>query len=856
MVANLKERTYKNGIYRWQLRLFPSIFILSMGKIGYGNWLKNRHCIPYLRFTRRQVSFPAFVHLRKHVQINYITLIATRSNVQGIKMSNFYKRFLFISLSVLMIGIAGSRAHAQNFTLSGTIADVQSGEMIIGATVFDPSSGKGTAANSYGFYSLTLPAGSYIITIQSIGYQALIDTLLLNGNTNRNYKLNTAQIQLQEVIINGEEDGTQGGRNPIQMGIQKIPLKLFKSIPAVGGEADIMKMIQLMPGVLQGVEGTTGMFVRGGDADQNLILLDEAVVYNASHLFGFFSVFNPETLKNVTLIKSSFPSSYGGRLSSVLDIRMKEGNNQRFSAEGGIGLLSSRITLQGPLTKGKSSFMIAGRRTYIDQVAKAVNRTVPYYFYDLNAKANFYLSAKDRIYYSTYFGNDILDLSSVRQDTSSGKVDIIDFGSKTGNFTNTLRWNHIYNQKLFSNLSLIQTHFRYNVEGQFSENTLRAKSSINDIGLKADYTYYKNSTIQMGFGASVVNHYFRPSIVNTSGSILNYIASPRGKLLSTFESGVYSWVEQQVSRAFQINYGLRLSMANVTVKNYVGAEPRLSMRYLWAGAHAFKLGVSRMKQYMHLVSSSSFSLPTDLWYPVTDSIKPQTADQVSLGYSKRFEKMDTDLTVEVYYKKMRNVIEYRPGAQLLLNNNYESELIAGKGQAYGLELLLQKNAGSLSGWIGYTLSWSQRQFDQLNNGKPFFARYDRRHNISVVGIYQFNPRLSFSATWVFLSGARFTPPIGQFGITNSGYSGIDVLPIYTSRNSIKLPNSHRLDVNLIIKNKPTRRWAGEWHLGAYNAYNRSQPYRIDLRKDKNGNYQYYTQGLFGFIPSIAYNFKF
>jgi hypothetical protein len=772
-------------------------------------------------------------------------------------MRHRFRHILFTGFCILLQAAWSNSAFGQQFTLSGNIMDALSGEMIIGATIYDQPSGQGTATNTYGFYSLTLPAGEYIFTVRLLGYQTITDTIRLTGNVVRDYRLSTTAVQLQEVVVeSGSEDEAEEDASSPRMGMTRIPLRLLASVPAIGGEADVVKLVQLMPGVVQGVEGSTGMYVRGGDGDQNLILLDEAVVYNVSHLFGFFSVFNPETLRNVTLHKGSFPASYGGRLSSVVDIRMKEGNNRKFTAEGGIGLLSSRVTVQGPIIKDRFSFMIAGRRTYVDQVARAAGRTVPYYFYDLNAKANFRISDKDRLFYSTYFGNDVLSIATTRRDSSRGTDNVLDFGFTSGNYTNTLRWNHLHTQKLFANISLIQTHFRYNVQGQFAGSALLAQSSISDVGLKADYSYYRNTGNLTGFGGSVVRHAFRPNLVNTSGNITEFVVSQSGKLLSTFESALYYFQERQFGSPFRLNYGLRLSMANVRARNYSGIEPRLAVSYALPGNQALKLGFSRMKQYMHLLSSSSFSLPTDLWYPVTDSIKPQTADQVALGYNRRFEKFKTALTAEVYYKRMRNLIEYRPGAQLLLNNNYADELITGRGNAWGLELLLQKNAGRLSGWLSYTLSWTRRQFAELNEGKPYYARYDRRHNVALVGSFDLSPRITFSATWVFLSGARFTPPVGQYIIPNTGLSGVDVLPVYTTRNSVQLPSSHRLDVNLIIRRKAARKWSGEWHLGAYNVYNRAQPFRIDVAKDKNGNYQYQALGLFGFIPSVAYNFKF
>ncbi len=769
-------------------------------------------------------------------------------------MQYAYIRLVFAWLGFLLASAFPYGVRAQVYTLSGNITDAASGEMILGATVYDPASGKGSAANAYGFYSVTLPAGVYFLTVRSVGYQPLVDTIRLTAHTVHHFKLSPAQVQLQEVVVEAEADDPAGERNAAGPGIVKLPMKLLRSLPAIGGETDVLKMVQLLPGVVQGVEGTTSLFVRGGDADQNLVLLDEATVYNTGHLLGFFSVFNAETLKDVTLLKGGFPAQYGGRLSSVLDIRMKEGNNQRFAVDGGVGLLSSRLTVQGPIRKGKSSFMIAGRRTYVDRLAGLVGREVPYYFYDLNAKVNVQLSGKDRLYYSTYLGDDVLDVTSIRRDSVNSEANRVRFGFRTGNYTNTLRWNRVYGPRLFSNVSLVQTHFRYHVQSQFWDNSLLARSSISDLGLKADYTFYKSPTNQISFGGSIVRHGFRPNLINTGGDISEIVGSSRGPLLSTFESGLYAAQDWQHG-AFRVNYGLRLSMANVTGRTYGGMEPRLSLRYQLPGEGALKLGYSRMKQYMHLVSSASFALPTDLWYPVTDSIRPQAADQVSLGYNRGFERLGVSLTAEAYYKAMRNVIEYRPGAQLLLNNNYARELLAGRGSAYGFELLLQRDEGRLTGWIGYTLSWSKRQFEGLNGGKPFFARYDRRHNLSLVGTFDLSPRVAFSATWVFLSGARFTPPIGQYAVPNPGLTGISVLPIYPARNSVQLPPAHRLDVNLIIKRKPTRKWAGEWHLGCYNVYNRAQPFRIDVGMDKQGNYQYEAMGLFGVIPSVAYNFR-
>jgi hypothetical protein len=735
----------------------------------------------------------------------------------------------------------------REFTLNGYITDSIDGEVAIGTVLFVKGTRFGASTNLYGFYSITLPEGSYDIVYSCVGYTAVEKHIVLNKNIALNIKISNAKNELKEIVITADYQKEQV--HSTQMGTISIPVDQIKNIPTIGGETDIIKVMQLMPGIKRGGEGQNGMFVRGGSGDDNLILLDEAVVYNVSHLFGFFSVFNNDALKDVTMIKGGFPAKYGGRLSSVMDVRMKEGDSQHFHAEGGIGLLSSRLTIQGPLKKDALSFIVSGRRSYIDQVFKLVKTPLPYYFYDLTGKINYRFSNKDRLYLSSYRGDDILSASS-NSGPNPG-------GFKIGNFTTSLRWNHVYNPKLFSNLSFIHTRFRYDVDGKGFGNSLFVKSSIKDLGVKMDFDYFLNPRNHISYGYLFTNHNFRPNVINTTGEISQFLKSKEGKLISTQESGIYFNTEHKLDSLIKINPGIRFSLVATDRTIYTGLEPRLSATYSLSDRQSIKLGYSRMKQYMHLVSSSSIALPTDLWYPVTKRVKPESSDQVAIGYTQKIQKINSLLTVESYYKWLNNLIEYREGAILLLNDNYENELVVGKGKAYGVEVLLQKQSGKLTGWIGYTLSWSTRNFNELNKGKTYFAKYDRRHDFSIVGTYAFTKRFSFSAVWVFATGQKFTAITGNYIMPNVALTSIDLLNIYSDKNAILLPPSHRLDINFIFKTRHRKKWAdGEWQIGCYNFYNRAQPYKVKIISNDNGTYKYQAVGLFGFIPSVAYNFKF
>jgi len=757
---------------------------------------------------------------------------------------------------------------SQEITVSGTLSDEKSGEALLFANIYFEGTNIGTTTNEYGFYSITISEENLgdrelVLLISYTGYREKKIVLPKSSSIRQDIKMESESINFEEAVISGTKGEAQKEVTSTQMSAIRIPMKNIALIPSLGGETDVIKVIQLMPGVQGGGEGSTGMYVRGGDADQNLVLLDEATVYNIGHLFGFFSVFNSDAIKDITLYKGAYPSKFGGRLSSILDIKMKEGHLNEFHGKGGIGLLSSRLMLEAPIVKNKGSFIIAGRRTYIDKVFNAVGQTVPYYFYDLNLKANYKISDNDRLYFSTYFGNDVLkfDENDIPEEERDSTSNGFGFGFTLGNITNTLRWNHIFNDKLFVNTSLVHTKFDYDIFGKFANNNILIKSNVRDIGLISNFDYYRSSTTKITFGASATEHIFRPNIVSTAGEISDFLISSEGKKQNVFEYGIYGGIEKSLKKdLYKISAGLRFSGAAVKDKLYFSPEPRIAIRRRLNEFSSLKTSYSFMKQYMHRVSSSSVSLPTDLWYPITKNVKPQYSNQVALGYFHLFDRKKVNFSAEIYYKWMNNLIEYREGANLILNDNFEDELLSGSGDSWGAEFLVKKDVGKLSGWLGYTMSWATRDFDELNHGKTFWAKYDRRHVLSVVGIYKLSKQWTLSAVWTYSSGSRFTAQLGQYAVPNTSFSGVDLIPIYSERNEVSMSPSHRLDINFVHlsrrKNKE-RKFQGEWHFGAYNVYNRATPYRIEIKALDNGvGYKYTQPGLFGFIPSIAYNFKF
>lgn len=755
----------------------------------------------------------------------------------------------------VVILIFMSLASYSQKTLSGFVFDASTQEELIGATIYDKYSQKGTATNEYGFFSFTSAHDTLALRISSIGYETKRIQIILKENVRQNFILTPNSRELEAVEITGDRFLLEEEVRSLEMGVFNLTPKEASTLPTIVGESDILKVAQLMPGITKGGEATTALYVRGGTDDQNLVTLDDATVYNLSHLFGFFSVFNTDALKHVKVIKGGFKADYGGRLSAVMDTRMQEGNQEKFEARGGVGLLTSRLTLDGPLFGKKGTFMVAGRRTYIDQVLGLAGIDLPYFFYDLNAKASYRVSGRDRIYISSYFGDDVL---KVRESETNDEEELeeLTFGFNLGNFTTSLRWNHIYrNEKLFSNFTLLQTRFKYDIEGDFVDNSLLIRSQIQDIGLKGQWEYFRSPEDRIDFGVDAVAHRFRPNIVNTGGEISDFLRSRPANLIQTLEVALYGGRETQISPKLSTYYGLRLSSAFVQSASYLGLEPRLNFNYQLRDLVSLKASYSIMRQYMHRVSSSSVVLPTDLWYPVTDQVKPQVAQQWSSGVFVGLPKEKLSLSLEGFLKTSNRLIEYREGARLLLNDNFEEELVTGKGLSYGTELLLRKRSGRLNGWIAYTLSKSTRTFTDLNRGNPFPARFDRRHDISLVGSLDLTDLVVFSWVWVYTSGANFTAQTGQYIAPGATTNEVIIVPIFSERNAVRLSPTHRLDLNFIVKSKPRKRLQSEWQFSIYNFYNRAAPYRIDV--NFNGQaFQYVQPGIFGFLPSVSYNFNF
>ena len=734
-------------------------------------------------------------------------------------------------------------------TVSGYVRDIITGEDLIGVTVYDQNTKNGAVTNAYGFYSLTLEADTLDLRITYVGYKPIYQQVILKAGTSISFKMDPSTATLEDIVISAERFLVEEEVKSTEMGVFSLKPEEVQIIPTIAGESDILKVAQLMPGMAKGAEGTTAIYVRGGTDDQNLITLDEATVYNVGHLLGFLSVFNSDAIKNVKVIKGGFPAEYGGRLSSVIDTRMDDGADDGYHVKGGIGLLSSRLRVDGPIIKNKVAFMVAGRRAYIDRVFGLAGASFPYYFYDLNAKVNYQIDNRNRIYFSTYFGNDVFQTPDEVEDDVKG-------GFTLGNFTSTLRWNHISkDQRTFGNFSLIQTRFKYDIDGQFDENSVFIQSQIQDVGMKADWEYFQSPTRRVEFGIHSTTHFFRPNVVNTTGEISDFLKSKKADRLYNLENAVYAGIEKTFTPKWKGYYGVRVSSASVKEAHYFGVEPRLNVNYGISPLTSIKASYSLMRQYLHRVSSSSLVLPTDLWYPVTSSVRPQTSHQWSLGFFQGIEPWNTNVSVEGYYKTMSNLIEYREGARLILNDNFESELVNGDGRAYGVEFMIRKQSGPVSGWISYTLSRSDRKFDALNQGERFPAKYDRTHDISLVNILKISNRVDLSWVWVYTTGTSFTPQTGQYVVPNATLTAVELVPIYSKRNAVKLSPSHRLDVNLIVKPKKKKRFKSEWQFGIYNFYNQATPNQISI--DSNGkSLQYVQSGLFGFLPSIAYNFSF
>jgi hypothetical protein len=770
----------------------------------------------------------------------------------------------YCSLLFLFLLPAFSAISQTNFTLSGVVKDASTGETLIGATVRLAGSRNAAVSNAYGFYSITAPAGNYTFQVNYVGYQPFTQTINLSKSQQIGVQLSPAN-SLLEVIVKGGTRKDEQVSSP-QMGIEKLNMAQINSIPVVFGERDVVKAIQLVPGVKSGSEGNTGFYVRGGASDQNLILLDEAVVYNASHLFGFFSTFNSDAIKDVVLYKGAMPAQYGGRLSSALDISMLDGNAKDYSIQGGIGLIASRIKVEGPLLKGKGSFMISGRRTYADAFLKASSDTslknASLYFYDLNAKLNYHFDDKNAIYFSGYLGKDVLGLKNL-------------FGTNWGNTTGTLRFNHIFNSRLFSNTSLIYSNYNYTVQSFDVGNDFKVRSSIRDFNLKEDLQYYLSSQHTLRFGLNLIQHAITPGQISAT---VNSSFNPKAlEDRHGLESAIYVSDEWHIGDKLNLLYGLRLSRFDLfgpgsfssydeagnpidtkvygsgdRVKSYVNLEPRFSASYVLDTQNSLKAAYGRNTQNIHLLSNSTASSPSDLYVMSSNNLKPEISDQVSAGYFHNTEGDKYEFSAEVYYKWLQNQIDYKDGAQLIANQNVESQLVYGLGRAYGLELFLKKKYGRFNGWAGYTLSRTERKFDEINEGRYFAARQDRTHDVSLVGVYQLNKRWTFSGTFIYGTGNAVTFPSGKYQL--------DAITrfYYSDRNSSRMPATHRLDLGATLEGKPHSRYHSSWTFGLYNAYNHKNPYVINFRNDVNDPSKTVAEqtSLFGVIPSVSYNFKF
>lgn len=679
-------------------------------------------------------------------------------------------------------------------------------------------------------------------------------THVLNAQTSDTATVSkqSAQQLLKEVTVSASSSRMRANVESAQMGKVDLPVSLLLKTPAIGGEADIIKALQLTPGVKRGTEGAIGMYVRGGGNDENLILLDGAPLYNAGHLLGFFSVFNAAALKDVQLYKSSFPAQYGGRLSSVLDVRTKEGDMENFRASGSIGLISSSVSISTPIIKNRLSASVSGRRTYIDKVY----RFIPYHFYDLNAKLTYIVDDHNRIYLSGYYGDDVLGMNKTQTDSTGASFNL-NSGMNLGNATSSLRWsNSNKSGTLSSDISVLFTRFRYQIDGSLGSNALSVRSAISDAGLKGDFRWRVAASHKMTMGFSYTQHQFNPNIVQSQGDVTEVIKASKGPQILNSEAGVYVNDEWTMSDKWLLNGGIRMSLDLARGKTYINPEPRFAARYLLNQRSSVKFSYARMVQYMHLVSSSSLTLPTDLWYPVTANIKPGLSDQISGGYYRSFNKAGISLSVEAYHKWLQNLIEYREGAQLLLNNDFEKEMVHGKGRSYGIEVFASKTAGKFTGWFGYSLSYSRRQFDSLNKGKEYFAKYDRRHDFSIVGVYDLTKHWAVSSTVVYSSGSPFTGQIGQYAVPKPDYTGIEMIPVYSDRNALRMSSAFRIDLDVAYKFTIGKNTKCEAHLSMYNALNRAQPGRVDrVWNEEKGMYGYEQKGLFGNVTTCSFNFN-
>ncbi|GAA4099371.1 TonB-dependent receptor [Mucilaginibacter panaciglaebae] len=776
-----------------------------------------------------------------------------------------HKRFRYIFFLLILFCLVTAAQAQKKYTIDGTVKDAATGETLIGATVrLQELKHSGATTNGYGFFSLTAVEGDYLLNVSYIGYETITQRIKLDKNSQLDIRL-ISNNTLQEVSISGKTHKSDNIDNP-QMGVNRLDLSQINNVPVIFGEKDVIKTIQLLPGVKSTGDGNTGFYVRGGNSDQNLVLLDEAVVYNASHLFGFFSTFNSDAIKDVSLYKGGMPAQYGGRLSSVLDIKMLDGNDKRLNVQGGIGLIASRIKVEGPIVANKSSFMISARRTYADLFLKlspdSNTRGASLYFYDLNAKFHYRFDDKNTIYLSGYFGKDVLGLKD-------------NFGTNWGNQTTTLRFTHIFNNKLFLNSSFIYSNYNFLIQSFLSDNDFKVRSKIRDFSLKEDFQYFLSDNNTFYFGVNGTYHSISPGDItsSTTSEVNPQTIQQRYGL----ESSAYLSDDWKVTDKVELLYGMRFSTFSLLgpgkfttyspadvplyyqnyghgdiVKTYLNLEPRFSVSYKLNDQNSVKASYNRNTQNIHLISNSTSASPSDLYVMSSNNIKPGLSDQVALGYFKNLANNQYEFSSEVYYKAMQNQIDYKNGAQLIANQDVESQLIYGNGRAYGLELFFKKHYGKLNGWIGYTLSKTENRFDDVNDGHYFAATHDRTHDISIVGIYQLSKRWTLSGTFVYATGNAVTYPHAKYQV-----GGLTTF-YYADRNADRMPAYSRLDIGATLEGKPHKRFHSSWTFGLYNAYNRKNAYTITFQDDPHDHSrtQAVKTSLFGRIPSVTYNFTY
>lgn len=779
------------------------------------------------------------------------------------------KTLLYFFRVFLVIIIPFTADSQNNHTVSGYVKDEESGETLIGANVFledDPANG--TITNTYGFYSITLPEGQYKLVFSYLGYQSAVKEIVLSENKVLNTEL-APGIEMKEVIVSAKEEEEDDNVESTSMGRVNLPVEQIKIIPALLGEVDILKTIQLLPGVSSAGEGSAGFYVRGGGADQNLVLLDEAVVYNSGHFLGFFSVFNADAIKNTTLIKGGIPSVYGGRLSSVLDIQMKEGNNQHFAAEGGIGLISSRLTLEGPIVKDKSSFLISGRRTYgFDLAQPFIEKTdfagTNYFFYDFNTKFNYQFSQKDRVYLSGYFGRDVLVFQQRERN--------FQFRLPYGNSTATLRWNHLFSDKLFFNLSAIYNDYQFKAGFEQEEFKFDVFSGVRDFSSKFDFDYFPSNDHQIKTGIHGTYHRLTPNIVTGNAGETEFTSTANPKYANEF--AIYIQDDWRITDWLKVNLGLRGTLFQQTgpytskitldtfssgevVKTYHSLEPRIFINTSLGSSSSVKAGITSTTQYLHLVSNSSSTLPADVWVPSSELVKPQRGWQYAIGYFQNFDQNNYEASVEAYYKSLKDQIDYRESFVDNSVDQVEDEFVFGNGKAYGLEFFLRKNKGDLNGWIGYTLSRTDRTFPDIENGRTYPTTYDRTHDMSLVANYNLNKRLTAGFVFIYATGRTYTPLESLYLIDG------ELQTDYGPRNSQRLEPYHRMDISLTWtpKGNTEKKFKSHWVFSIYNVYNRKNTFftYTDFDTDLQAgtaSAKAYKVSIFPILPSITWNFNF